>query len=145
MGILDALSSKWAEFCRGNMRKMVTETFNEFDVDGDGKLSKEEVYPMVLSLYLKMACYTKIANDTVPTRAHVEEVFALTDADQSGSLEMEEFEQFAIVLCHGLVMRITVQLAMQVLLCPLLAVFLTDYFTSLKGRDNLSSFLATPC
>jgi len=143
MVFLSGMIEKWSEFCRGNFKKMCRDTFEEFDVDKSGSLSKDEVYPMVLSLYLKIACYTKLANDTIPTRAHVEEVFAVSDADGSGMLSETEFEQFAKFLCQGLVMRITVQLFLQVVICPLLAVYLADYFTSLPALTEVLEVLCS--
>lgn len=110
---------------------MARETFEEFDVDKSGTLSQNEVYPMILSLYLKMAVYTKISADTVPTRAHVQEMMRLSDDNGDGQLSPKEFEKFAQFAAQGIVTRISVQMIVQIVICPFLAIHLAEYFLSL--------------
>jgi hypothetical protein len=130
MKVWSSLKDKWAEFCRGNIEAMVEETFQEYDTDKSGTLSTAEAYPMMQSLYLKMACYTKITSQTVPTRSYVEEVFKIADTDKNGTLDVEEFGKFAKLLCGSLVARITVQMVVQLIVTPLISVIIMNFLST---------------
>ena len=87
-------------------RDRLREVFADADNDNDGWVSHDEVYTMVLSLYLFIAQYTTINKLLVPTRGRVEELYDIMDADGNGVLDFEEFQAMAILLVEDMAARV---------------------------------------
>jgi len=117
-------SEKFKTFC--------CEAFNEVDLDGNGTVNVDEIYLMVLKLYLKLAAFTSIASGTVPTKEQVQKLFEECDQDKNGKLDRTEFLAIAVVLCEGMALRISVQIIVKNLLCPLLAISLVRNLRTIK-------------
>ncbi|KAM3138879.1 hypothetical protein pb186bvf_009082 [Paramecium bursaria] len=63
-----------------DMQQKLFDTFSAFDVNKDGKLSKQEVRQIYLTLFKELD-----PND------HVERIFKIADLDQSGDIDLSEF------------------------------------------------------
>ncbi len=100
-------------------RDRLREVFADADNDNDGWVSHDEVYTMVLSLYLFIAQYTTINKLLVPTRGRVEELYDIMDADGNGILDYEEFQAMAILLVEDMAARVGTQMVIKSLLGPL--------------------------
>ena len=99
-------------------RDRLREVFADADNDNDGWVSHDEVYTMVLSLYLFIAQYTTINKLLVPTRGRVEE-HDIMDADGNGVLDFEEFQAMAILLVEDMAARVGTQMIIKSVLGPL--------------------------
>jgi len=95
------------------------EVFADADSDNDGWVSHEEVYTMVLQLYLFIAQYTTINKLLVPSRARVEQLYDIMDADGNGVLDFGEFQAMAILLVEDMAARVGTQVIIKSVLGPL--------------------------
>ena len=76
-------------------QKMVHSTFEAMDIDKSGQLSELEVYCGVLMLYTKIVAYCPTA--VPPSKEVVDEMVKDLDANNSGSIDEEEFKVMATV------------------------------------------------
>ena len=95
------------------------EVFADADNDNDGWVSHDEVFTMVLQLYLFIAQFTTINKLLVPTRARVEELYDVMDADGNGVLDFDEFKAMAIVLVEDMAARVGTQMVIKGILGPI--------------------------
>ena len=133
-------NSKHNSFVDSKMfQDKLKEIFKETDYDGNGTVSHDEIYTMVLLLYLFVAQYTTINAKTLPTRARVEELYHIMDADGNGTLDFEEFRAMAIFLVEDMAARIGVQMVTKSILGPLLGyviVELVNTYLIFMGVDS---------
>lgn len=102
------------------------EIFKDTDLDGNGTVSHDEIYTMVLLLYLFVAQYTTINSKTIPSRARVEDLYNVMDADGNGTLDFEEFRAMAIFLVEDMAARIGVQMFVKSILGPILGYIIVE-------------------
>merc|ERR1712060_628143 len=92
-----------------NAHSAMMELMKKVDSDKTGKLSVDELYPLIVGLAAKL-------NEERPTRDDVLDQLALHDADLNGELDAEEFASlYTDIVCKLYFMpRTTVQLAPEV-------------------------------
>ena len=95
---------------RGKMEDKLDWAFQLYDIDGDGRISYEEMLSIVTAIY-KMVWFQSITPDGVLTcvvqvgsmvklpededtpEKRVRKIFRMMDKDENGSLDMEEFKE----------------------------------------------------
>ena len=92
--------------------------FEKMDVDKSGELEKIEVYTGVLVLYTMIIAYVPIA--TPPPREDVDALFDEADADHSGFLNAQEFQDVATILCCEVTARLVKQMLFYLAFLPFL-------------------------
>jgi hypothetical protein len=98
--------------------KTCKDIFEKIDVDNSGELEKIEVYTGVLVLYTLLIAYIPIA--TPPPREEVDALFDEADADNSGLLNLKEFEHVATILCCEVTSRLIKQMLFYLAFLPFL-------------------------
>lgn len=125
--IIHMADSKHNSFIESKMfQDKLKEIFKETDYDGNGTVSHEEIYTMVLLLYLYVAQSTTINAKTIPSRARVEEIYDIMDVDDSGSLDFHEFRAMAIFLVEDMAARVMTQIVVKSVLGPILGFVLVE-------------------
>jgi Ca2+-binding protein (EF-Hand superfamily) len=95
---------------RGKMEDKLDWAFQLYDIDGDGKITYDEMLAIVEAIY-KMVCSRKIPGSTTVTdrlqvgsmvklpededtpEKRVRKIFRMMDKDENGSLDIEEFKE----------------------------------------------------
>lgn len=76
---------------RGTLHEKLQWTFNLYDINGDGFITKDELYDIISSIYdLVGRCAGPDVEETT-TRDHVERVFQRLDLNKDGVVTMDEF------------------------------------------------------
>mmetsp|Transcript_9096 Transcript_9096/g.18384 ORF Transcript_9096/g.18384 Transcript_9096/m.18384 type:complete len:239 (-) Transcript_9096:52-768(-) len=106
---------------RKAVRNKMMKIFNSLDTDGSGTLSPDELYSGVLMIHLELAKYVGPAACKPPSRRVVGDLFWEFDADDSGTLDKDEFCNLTIILLSNIMGRILFQFSMTIALVPFLA------------------------
>ncbi|KAJ3411663.1 hypothetical protein HDV05_001872 [Chytridiales sp. JEL 0842] len=80
---------------RGGMEERLGWAFELYDINGDGYISKEEMFKIVDSVYKMVGSMVKLPPDEETPEKRVEKVFALMDLNGDGKISMEEFKEGA--------------------------------------------------
>ena len=111
-GVLDfaEICAAFTVYCAGSVDDKVAAAFEAYDADGDGFISREEMYDYLVTLFramLSTGAGGGVAAGATPeaiAMATVEEAFRTADTNQDGQLSFEEFrawysstEQSAVV------------------------------------------------
>mmetsp|Transcript_10646 Transcript_10646/g.12207 ORF Transcript_10646/g.12207 Transcript_10646/m.12207 type:complete len:211 (-) Transcript_10646:2175-2807(-) len=102
--------------------------FETVDLDKSNTLDSTEVYCAVLYVYTIIISY--VATAVPPSREFVLELFNEIDIDNSGSLNLEEFEALSVVLFSHILNRIVTEAAIYFILGPIFAGFLFQFLDS---------------
>ena len=116
--------------------KTCQDIFKKMDVDNSGELEKIEVYTGVLVLYTIIIAYVPIA--TPPPREEVDALFDEADADNSGLLNAQEFQDVATILCCEVTSRLIKQMLFYLAFLPFLVSIL---ITAFDGFITAPSFI----
>ncbi|KAM9511921.1 A-type potassium channel modulatory protein KCNIP1-like isoform 1-T2 [Salvelinus alpinus] len=76
---------------RGSVREKLTWTFNLYDINRDGYISKEEMTDIVRAIYDMMGKYTYPALKTDTPKQHVDAFFQKMDKNRDGVVTLDEF------------------------------------------------------
>lgn len=93
--------------------------FDSADLDHDGQLSVNELYEMVLKLYIKI---NRQAPVPPPTKETVARIFAREDKDHSDGLDREQFRHFMLIISERAATRVSAVMVSQLAVAPLLAI-----------------------
>jgi Ca2+-binding EF-hand superfamily protein len=76
---------------RGTLEEKLRWTFNLYDVNEDGVITKDEMFTIVTSIYSIMGKYANPSIDNSTINEHVEKVFQAMDTDCDGVISLDEF------------------------------------------------------
>ena len=74
--------------------------FNLYDINRDGKVTKDELLLIVSSVYELMGKYTEPVIDEETPKQHVEQVFKKLNPKQDGVITMDDFLKTCYNVCY---------------------------------------------
>jgi len=89
---------------RGTTQERIRFAFQIYDFNGDGRLSKEEVFSIIMSVYNFVGKMNR-GDPTVAALDIVDQLFIEVDSNNDGFLSLAEFEKGCLknpILIHGL-------------------------------------------
>lgn len=76
---------------RGSLDDKLRWTFDLYDTDGDGVISRSEMTTVVASIYALMGRHTTPAISNSTVHQHVDRIFQIMDKNQDGVISVDEF------------------------------------------------------
>ncbi|KAH7317598.1 neuronal calcium sensor 1 [Rhexocercosporidium sp. MPI-PUGE-AT-0058] len=70
----------------------VFNAFHLYDIDGDGKISYDEMLAIAEAIYNMVGSMVKLPADEDTPEKRVKKIFRMMDKDENGRLDMEEFK-----------------------------------------------------
>mmetsp|Transcript_27810 Transcript_27810/g.34351 ORF Transcript_27810/g.34351 Transcript_27810/m.34351 type:complete len:399 (-) Transcript_27810:197-1393(-) len=107
-------------------QNLVNKTFKSVDLDNSGAIDKIELYTGLLLIHLNLAAYVGSAACRPPSKEYVNKMFDTLDKDKTGTLNKDEYLVLMTILCSQITTRIALQLAMTMMVVPLMAQYLID-------------------
>jgi Ca2+-binding EF-hand superfamily protein len=102
------------------------EVFDDADVNKNGIIDHTEAYGLVLKLYLVVAQNTGVVTTNIPSQKQVKKMIKESegaDSPHDGSIDFDEFEAMAIILCSDIAVQISTQQFVKLVLSPCIAVW----------------------
>lgn len=139
--------------CRTRLfRKICASAFDMVDVDGSGSVDEKELYSGLLLIHLKLGCYAGPAACRPLGREKVAEMFRKFDADQSGCLDRDEFQDCMALLFGNVLLRVIAQWSLTLIIVPLVAGkilegivrlyhFIVNFIADLDKYSSLADFV----
>jgi len=116
--------------------------FTQLDMDSNGVIDNKELYAGVLLIYLRLKGLVRLK---VPTHKSVMQLLQVTDSDQSGLLDADEFKHTMDLLSGQLLARALVQVVL-ILSCPLLAsVIVKSVASAIQNKKSDIKAAGTRC
>ncbi|XP_022253551.1 calsenilin-like [Limulus polyphemus] len=76
---------------RGSTLEKLQWTFNLYDINGDGCISREEMCEIIMAVYSLMGRFAEPSVDEASAREHSERVFQRLDKNKDGVVTFDEF------------------------------------------------------
>ncbi|CAF0873248.1 unnamed protein product [Rotaria sp. Silwood1] len=76
---------------KGNIDEKLDWTFDLYDIDGDGFISKDEMYNIVDSIYKMIGTVIQLPDDESTPQKRTDKIFSTFDIDHDGKLSRDEF------------------------------------------------------
>lgn len=123
--IIAALPKGWGT--RKRIETYIHRLFNEADSNKDGTVSLDEVYTLVLKLYVKL---NRNAPVEPPSEQTVLTLFGKADQNKNNRLDNDEFLQLMLVIYGRAAVRVAIHKALRLFVAPLLAMQSAAYVTN---------------
>ncbi|TPX54681.1 hypothetical protein PhCBS80983_g05845 [Powellomyces hirtus] len=78
---------------RGRLDEKLVWSFQLYDINNDGYVTREEMYQIVEAIYKMVGNMVKLPEDEDTPEKRVEKIFTLMDVNEDGKLDMEEFRE----------------------------------------------------
>ncbi|KAL9053262.1 MAG: hypothetical protein Q9162_004870 [Coniocarpon cinnabarinum] len=78
---------------RGQMEDKLDWAFQLYDIDGDGRITYDEMLQIVEAIYKMVGSMVKLPEDEDTPEKRVMKIFKMMDKDQNGSLDKAEFKE----------------------------------------------------
>jgi len=78
---------------RGKMEDKLDWAFQLYDIDGDGKITYNEMLQIVEAIYKMVGSMVTLPEDEDTPEKRVRKIFKMMDKDENGSLDMAEFKE----------------------------------------------------
>merc|ERR1712194_359985 len=112
--------SKW-------FQKKIDAAWAACDPDNSGSFNKDGLYTGIIYIHLKIAEKAGASACHPPTREMCDKLFDAVDADDSGSVDKEEFSNIAVTLCGHLLKRMVVYYGVMIVLVPMASVAIVGF------------------
>lgn len=81
---------------RGTDLEKLQWTFNLYDINGDGKITKEEMYEITTAIYLMLGQFTEPTVEEDTSKDHADRVFQKLDLNNDGIVTFDEFADICL-------------------------------------------------
>ena len=105
-------------------KAVLKQIFKDGDRNNNGAIEKDEIYEIILLMYLELAQFSKINKKLIPKKDYVYFLFEKFDSDKSNNLSFEQFEALSIILLEGAVYGMTTQFVCGHLIGPSLSLII---------------------
>ena len=109
--------------------------FDKADINRDGSISIDEVYELVLLIYIKL---NRQAPISPPSRAKIIELFTKFDTKKDGRLNSDEFKQFALIGVSRASAKVLSHKLLTFMVAPMLAWKLVKVFPRKEQLGQIS-------
>jgi len=117
--------------------RRIQRLYQEADTNQDGTINEQEVYEMVLKLYIHV---NRQAPMPAPTRTAVRRLFKLMDTTRNDRLSKEEFQKLATLLGQRALTRIITCKVIGLLIAPIFAKFLVNETPLVEKLQGLTDY-----
>mmetsp|Transcript_1332 Transcript_1332/g.2014 ORF Transcript_1332/g.2014 Transcript_1332/m.2014 type:complete len:215 (-) Transcript_1332:905-1549(-) len=118
-------------------KNLCKKVFKGCDRDNTGSINEDELYTAVLMVHLTLAKYAGPAACYPASRETVHNLFVASDDDNSGGIDLQEFEAIMVITAASISSRILSYYTLVILLVPYLAARIIDFFELLRVDDGL--------
>lgn len=89
-----------SHLCRGTTIDKLEWTFRLYDINGDGKLTIDEIEEISRAIYGLLGFYVAPSHDEATCEEHAERVFKKLDKFEQGFVTLEQFLEVCLHVSH---------------------------------------------